>query len=430
MSNRIDSQDNQQNNAAVVDFPETKTIDQQASEWLAKLDAENPSAEVLAAFKDWVNATEAHRIAFEEMVAFWDDMNILTQAVLPREQLQAKAIQKAAQEPIQELIQEPNQTALTRLLSPLQALFTHSTVSARALSTRALSTRAISTKAAFATIMLTIGLLITTSLWSPAPKLYITDIGEQKTIELADHSIVQLNTNSRLEVDYSDDYRRLTLVQGEAHFDVAHNPDRPFEVYAGQGLVRAIGTSFTVHMRKIDVEVIVTEGTVEFDRTDSTAVAQQPKTQINVTAIQGPLNTETGNSATGNSETGNSETSASTNPAKPSLKVEAGNMLTYSANDLDDIKQLVASQIEQQLAWRKGMLMFQGEPLQNVIEEVSRYTDLKIIIPERSAREMKVGGLFKVGDTESLFEALRDGFDIHVKEVSSNVVYLISNENR
>ena len=415
MSNRIDSQDNQQNNAAVVDFPGTKTIDQQASEWLAKLDAENPSAEVLAAFKDWVNATEAHRIAFEEMVAFWDDMNILTQAVLPREQLQAKAIQKTAQEPIQELIQESNQTPLAQLLSPLQALFTHSTVSARALST----------KAAFATVMLTIGLLITTSLWSPAPKLYITDIGEQKTIELADHSIVQLNTNSRLEVDYSDDYRRLRLVQGEAHFDVAHNPDRPFEVYAGQGLVRAIGTSFTVHMRKIDVEVIVTEGTVEFDRTDSTAVAKQPKTQINVTAIQGPLNTETGKSATGNSAT-----SASTNPAKPSLKVEAGNMLTYSANDLDDIKQLVASQIEQQLAWRKGMLMFQGEPLQNVVEEVSRYTDLKIIIPERSAREMKVGGLFKVGDTKSLFEALRDGFDIHVKEVSSNVVYLISNENR
>ncbi len=76
------------------------------------------------------------------------------------------------------------------------------------------------------------------------------------------------------------------------------------------------------------------------------------------------------------------------------------------------------------------MLVFKGEPLQSVVDEVSRYTNLKIIIPERSAREMKVGGLFKVGDTESLFEALRDGFDIHVKEVSNDVVYLISNENR
>ena len=93
--------------------------------------------------------------------------------------------------------------------------------------------------------------------------IYTTGVGEQKTIQLADNSVVQLNTNSRLEVDYSSDLRRLSLTQGEAHFDVAHNPQRPFEVLAGQGLVRAIGTAFTVHIRKIDVEVIVTEGTVE-----------------------------------------------------------------------------------------------------------------------------------------------------------------------
>lgn len=91
---------------------------------------------------------------------------------------------------------------------------------------------------------------------------------------------------------------------------------------------------------------------------------------------------------------------------------------------------MVASQLQKQLSWRQGMLVFKGEPLQMVVDEVSRYTNLKIIIPERSAREMKVGGLFKVGDTESLFEALRDGFDIHVQEVSDDVVYLISSENR
>ena len=65
-----------------------------------------------------------------------------------------------------------------------------------------------------------------------------------------------------------------------------------------------------------------------------------------------------------------------------------------------------------------------------MVDEVSRYTNLTIIIPERSAREMKVGGLFKVGDTESLFEALRQGFDIHVKEVSNDVVYLISSDQQ
>ena len=82
MSNHSDTQSS---NGAVLAFPEHKTIQIQASEWLAKLDAEQPSQQDLAAFKQWVNASSAHRIAFEEMVEFWDEMNVLTQAMLPRE---------------------------------------------------------------------------------------------------------------------------------------------------------------------------------------------------------------------------------------------------------------------------------------------------------------------------------------------------------
>ena len=372
MSNHNDSQDNQKGNAnldgsAILEFPETKTVDTQASEWLAKLDAETPSKEDLQAFKVWVNEADEHRIAFEEMVSFWDEMNILTQAVLPRESANSE-LEKAPRS----------------IFEPMTRLF---------------RTRTQSITAAFATVAVAVTLLTTTNLWQATPTLYTTQVGEQKNFQLADKSTVQLNTNSRLEVDYSDNYRRLKLVQGEAHFDVAHNPDRPFEVFAGQGLVRAIGTAFTVHVRKIDVEVIVTQGTIELDRADLAAPVStpsktdedHPQTQINVTA---------------------------------------GNMLTFSRDELDDIKLLVANQIEDQLAWRRGMLVFQAEPLQNVVNEVSRYTNLKIVIPERSTREIKVGGLFKVGDTESLFEALRDGFDIHAKEISDDVFYLISSENR
>ena len=229
---------------------------------------------------------------------------------------------------------------------------------------------------------------------------------------------MQLNTNSRLEVDYSDKYRRLTLSHGEAHFDVAHNPDRPFEVYAGQGLVRAIGTAFTVHIRKIDIEVLVTEGTVELDRAEAGKQPQQPPSApiINTSVVIAPNS--------------NISPQHATKGFTPGLKVSAGNKVMYDKDLLNEVQLVVASQIEEQLSWRQGMLLFKGEPLQKVVDEVSRYTTLKIIIPERSARELKVGGLFKVGDTDSLFEALRDGFGIHVKEVSSDVVYLISAENR
>ena len=95
--------------------------------------------------------------------------------------------------------------------------------------------------------------------------LYVTAIGEQKTITLADNSVVQLNTNSRLSVDYNDKLRGIHLIEGEAHFQVAHNPDLPFEVYTGTGVVRAVGTSFSVYIKHKQVEVVVDQGIVEID---------------------------------------------------------------------------------------------------------------------------------------------------------------------
>ena len=405
MSNHSDSQDKQKGNAtqdgsSVLEFPETKTIDTQAAEWLAKLDAETPTKADLQAFKCWVNQADEHRIAFEEMVNFWGDMNILTQAVLPREQLHSQSAPRIF---YGFGLGSGYRFGLSSILN-------------------AITRRSIT--AAFAVLAVTVGLLTTTDLWAPSPELYITQVGEQKTIQLTDHSIVQLNTNSRLEVDYSDNYRRLKLIQGEAHFDVAHNPERPFEVHAGQGLVRAIGTAFTVHIRKIDIEVIVTEGTVELNHAEQGSQSQQQPQQSPQKPPSAPI------ISTNIVIAPNSNPQPTAQGFKPGLKVSAGNKVMYDKDLLDEVKLVVATQIEEQLSWRQGMLLFKGEPLQKVVDEVSRYTDLKIIIPERSARELKVGGLFKVGDTESLFEALRDGFGIHVKEVSSDVVYLISDENR
>lgn len=387
MSHHKDTHSSQSNSGAVLDFPESKTIQVQAAAWLAKLDAEQPSKTDLAEFKQWVNADPTHRSAFEELVEFWDEMNILTQAVLPRE-LQTPELMR---EQKREQEREP---------TPRPSAFAYN-------------------KAAMGTAFLSVAtLVIALTIMLTGPTIYTTGIGEQQTIQLTDNSTVQLNTNSRLEVDYSDKYRRLTLSHGEAHFDVAHNPDRPFEVYAGQGLVRAIGTAFTVHIRKIDIEVLVTEGTVELDRAEAGKQPQQPPSApiINTSVVIAPNS--------------NISPQHATKGFTPGLKVSAGNKVMYDKDLLNEVQLVVASQIEEQLSWRQGMLLFKGEPLQKVVDEVSRYTTLKIIIPERSARELKVGGLFKVGDTDSLFEALRDGFGIHVKEVSSDVVYLISAENR
>ena len=74
------------------------------------------------------------------------------------------------------------------------------------------------------------------------------------------------------------------------------------------------------------------------------------------------------------------------------------------------------------------MLVFRDEPLSSVIDELSRYTEIKVLIPDQAMRSLKVGGFFKVDDIDSIFDALEKGFDIYAEPVSEGVVYLVHRE--
>ena len=75
--------------------------------------------------------------------------------------------------------------------------------------------------------------------------------------------MLTLNTDSELSVDYSGDNRIIHLSRGEVNFDVAKDPHRPFVVYAGDGLVWAVGTAFNVRLIEDSVDLTVTEGRVK-----------------------------------------------------------------------------------------------------------------------------------------------------------------------
>ena len=372
----MDFQSDKENTSDVLEFPDIKSIEMQASRGVVKLDGGNPSAADLQAFKRLINEADEHREAFERSVSCWGDANILTQVVLPSEDI--------------------------------GVLNSDNTITERGW---------LNTRYQLASIcvglLAIIAVLLTTNINRSASLIYTTSVGEQQAIVLPDDSTVLLNTNSQVQVDYSADSRRLTLLRGEAHFDVAHDAERPFEVFAAKGLVRAIGTAFTVYLRKVDVEVIVTEGVVEVDSIEPVVA--------NVTVLDPAAARPSAHS--------DNAVAVQTGLAS-AIKVQAGNSLTYDQQLMEKVRVTVAHEIERQLSWRRGMLAFDDEPLEKVIEEISRYTELKIVIPERKARELKVGGLFKIGDTKALFDALREGFGIHHKVVSDDVVYLVSNENR
>lgn len=377
------------NKANVVSELMPQDIEYQAAHWLAVLDGDDPSTKQIAAFHRWKTENEAHRQAFEDLLALWGSANILTRLQPPLRKGQAS-------------------TAVGQLHQPGGWLGT---------TTLALQTRWLGAT--------TFALLLVVTLLSVQPWLgiggqtYTTAVGEQKTIVLADNSTVLLNTDSQLRVQYQSDRRLLTLAQGEAHFEVAHDPQRPFEVFAGSGRVQALGTAFTVRMAQQGVSVFVTEGVVEVSsETAASPAAAAPLSATANPAAEGPAAGETASVAA----LAASDTPTLT-PTLTRTKVPAGLQAVYGAEG-SHIDVARAADIDDKLSWHQGKLVFNGEPLATVIDEFNRYTAVKIIVPSKAMRNMKVGGIFKIGDTTAMLDALHSGFGIQAKYVAEDIVYL------
>ncbi|WP_179562613.1 FecR domain-containing protein [Sphingomonas sp. R3G8C] len=90
-----------------------------------------------------------------------------------------------------------------------------------------------------------------------------TRIGEMRRVPLADGSMAVVNSGSELNLSFTPRRRDVNLAQGEAWFQVAKAPDRPFTVRAGRVRVQAVGTAFNVRRAGVGVDVVVTEGTVK-----------------------------------------------------------------------------------------------------------------------------------------------------------------------
>ena len=369
-------------NISALDEP--KSVQAQASAWLAKLDNDKPSSQDLQAFKHWVNKDEAHIAAFKKVAAAWDELNILTRlpSLLEQKDLQSK--------------EQKHRAASAQPAAPRFGI-------------AGLSFRQL---ALAATIVMGLMLGVQQAFNSPQQARYWTAVGEQKTITLPDNSVVQLNTNSRIQFDYRGQTRAVYLHQGEVHFSVAKNPDRPFEVYAGTGLVRAIGTAFSVTLnnRSDEVNVLVTEGVVEIaPEIVTSAIGPQAET-----IDAGPSGAQV----------------MAEKPANRHQRVSAGSAAVFDRDEVREIEKVEAAEMQQLLAWQQGLLIFSGEPLEEVVAEISRYTDTKIIIKSEEARALRIGGQFNVADTRAIFSALEQGFGIKADYATNNLVYLSYENNK
>jgi transmembrane sensor len=211
-----------------------------------------------------------------------------------------------------------------------------------------------------------------------------TEIGESHRLTLPDGSSVQLNTESAVVIKLTATERRVRLVRGEAHFQVAKNPARPFIVSAGAVAVRAVGTAFDVRLQPEGVEVLVTEGRVRVHNaakgtsllTTVTATGDEPVLVAGQRAVVSTL-----------ASTAASAAVAALDPAE----------------------------IEQATSWQSGRLAFVATPLASIVDEFNRYNRHKLVIADSRLAARRFGGTFLVGDHEELVRVLEANFGVVVE---------------
>jgi transmembrane sensor len=341
--------------AKVVTLPNVQQIEAEAAAWMTVLGRDCIGDEDRAEFKRWLRQSERHRATFEALGALWDDLEVLKE--------------------LDDIGEAMSRTSMQRV--PL--------VRKRGLIAAAASL-AMAIVAAGALYIYDAHSLVQTA-------AFATGIGEQRTVELTDGSTIQLNTNTRVQVLYSRSERLVQLERGEAHFDVAKNKRRPFSVSAGNRLVKAVGTAFTVRRRDNDVvEVTVEEGTVALASLSTTGalIAQER------IADRSPL-----------------------------AQLTSGQSVVFD-DRVETIRQLPEPEIRRKLAWRQGALVYSGEPLAEVVAEISRYTDITIEIADPALAAKPVAGYFPVSKIEGLFQSLEINFGIHVDRVDATHVRLSS----
>ena len=223
-------------------LPESDRIDREASEWIARLNADDISDTERNQFAAWRDAHPMHSRSYDELMGTW------------------QAFTAAG--------------SLVRAVS-----FGHSMNAATV--PRSFQWRWVAAAAA----VLILGISLYRYAADRVPEQVLqTAIGERASISLSDGSTLELNSNTLARVSYSRRARTIHLDRGEAYFKVKHDTERPFWVLGGGSWVRAVGTEFDVYLRTRDLRVTVSEGAVKVGTAPVSVISAGQQVDIGASA--------------------------------------------------------------------------------------------------------------------------------------------------
>jgi transmembrane sensor len=212
---------------------------------------------------------------------------------------------------------------------------------------------------------------------APEPALHQTAKAERKSVVLGDGSSLVLNAYSRILVTFTDLERRVVLEHGDIYLDVASDATRPFRVVVNTHEITVVGTTFSVRYRDKAARITVVNGRVE-------VAGLAPGRR------EWPLELTVGHQ----------------------LVLKPGNRPVT----------LTREQLETSSSWRDGWLHFEDERLEAVVRELEPYVNTQIIIADKRAAELKVGGSFFVDDFDSMLTAIESLLPIKLTHENDRIV--------
>jgi transmembrane sensor len=298
----------------------------EAAGWLARQRGGDCTADEQQAFLRWLNKDDANRVAYQQAQNLWAELGGL-------ESIAVRQLHEARSQLAHTRRQPTRRRMLYGLVASLVAIV----------------------------VIFNTGLIGTVE-----EQTYRTGVGEHRELALADGSTLELDTDSEVVVRYTRQHRAVELKRGQALFTVIHGDNRPFDVYADNGVIHDIGTQFNVRRDADRVTVTVLDGEVE---------VSSPAIRI-------------------------------------SRSVRQGQQVSYTPQG--DLTAAVAVDTTTAAPWRQNKLVFNEQPLAEVLTELRRYHAVTLIVNSPRINTIKVNGTFPANNLELALRTIATALKIKV----------------
>lgn len=306
------------------DTSEQRRSEDTAAEWIARLSAADASDGDRARFARWLAAKASHRLAYQTMFTLWDRAGAVAVANSVR------------------VLPHP---ARRRMLVVPMALA--------------------------ATLIASIAIWLLTV----QPTIIQTEIGEQRVVGLGDGSRIELNTATRIELAADAPQRNVTLRAGEAYFDVARDPARPFSVTTPHGTITVLGTRFNVRTSASASTVTVASGLVRV-ASDGAALELREGQAALIDGDAPPVAADRSAAAAGQ--------------------------------------------------WRGGRLVYDDVTLGELIADLNRYVPIRMALAKDTSPTLRISASLRLGDQRDMLKALTEILPLRYSQVSDELILLQS----